>query len=67
MCVFFGRLGGRNNSDQIAMNAKNLRNALNLNFDAIKPALKEYGVTEEQLETARAKMHKLNAEQGLYK
>lgn len=59
--------GGRNNSDQIAMDAKNLRNALDLNFDAIKPALKEYGVTEEQLETARAKMHKLNAEQGLYK
>ncbi|MCC4104763.1 S-type pyocin domain-containing protein, partial [Serratia ureilytica] len=59
--------GGRNNSDQIAMDAKNLRNALDLNFDAIKPTLKEYGVTEEQLETARAKMHKLNAEQGLYK
>ncbi|MEZ2576968.1 S-type pyocin domain-containing protein [Buttiauxella ferragutiae] len=59
--------GGRNNSDQIAMDAKNLRNALDLNFDAIKPALKEYGVTEEQLEAARAKMHKLNAEQGLYK
>ncbi len=59
--------GGRNNSDQITMDAKNLRNALDLNFDAIKPALKEYGVTEEQIETARAKMHKLNAEQGLYK
>ncbi|WP_455864616.1 S-type pyocin domain-containing protein [Pantoea agglomerans] len=59
--------GGRNNSDQIAMNAKNLRNALDLNFDAIKPALKEYGVSEKQLETARAKMHKLNVEQGLYK
>lgn len=59
--------GGRNNSDQIAMDAKNLRTALDLNFDAIKPALKEYGVTEEQLETARTKMHKLNAEQGLYK
>lgn len=59
--------GGRNNSDQIAMDAKNLRNALDLNFDAIKPALKEYGMTEEQLETARAKMHKINAEQGLYK
>lgn len=59
--------GGRNNSDRIAMDAKNLKNALDLNFDAIKPALKEYGVTEEQLEAARAKMHKLNADQGLYK
>ncbi len=59
--------GGRNNSDQIAMDAKDLRNALDLNFDAIKPALKEYGVTEEQLEIARAKMHKFNTGQGLYK
>lgn len=59
--------GGRNNSDRIAMDAENLKNALDLNLDAIKPALKEYGVTEEQLEAARAKMHKLNAEQGLYK
>ena len=46
--------------------AKNLRSALDRNFNAIKPALKEYGATEEQLESARAKMHKLNTEQGLY-
>ena len=59
--------GGRNSSDQISMNAKNLRSALDMNFEAIKPALKEYGVTEEQLETARSRMHKLNSEQGLYK
>lgn len=38
-----------------------------MNFDTIKPALKEYGITEEQLETARSRMHKLNSEQGLYK
>lgn len=58
--------GGRNKSDQIARDAKNLRSALDRNFDAIKPALKDYGATEEQLESARAKMHKLNTEQGLY-
>lgn len=58
--------GGRNIPDQIAGDAKNLRNALDRNFDAIKPALKEYGATEEQLESARAMMHKLNTEQGLY-
>ncbi|MCV9878967.1 S-type pyocin domain-containing protein [Brenneria izbisi] len=59
--------GKRNTPDRIAKDAKNLREALDLNFDAIKPALKEYGVTEEQLEAARTKMHKLNTEQGLYK
>lgn len=58
--------GGRNKPDQIARDAKNLRSALDRNFDAIKPTLKEYGATEEQLESARAKMHKLNTEQGLY-
>lgn len=59
--------GGRNTPDQIAKDAKNLRNALDQNFDAIKSALKEHGATEEQLESARTKMHKLNIEQGLYK
>lgn len=58
--------GGRNTPDQIVRDAKNLRSALERNFDAIKPALKECGATEEQLESARAKMHKLNSEQGLY-
>lgn len=59
--------GARNTPEQIAWDAKNLRNALDRNFDAIKPALKEQGATEEQLESARTKMHKLNIEQGLYK
>ncbi|ENR4997168.1 TPA: S-type pyocin domain-containing protein, partial [Enterobacter roggenkampii] len=59
--------GGRNTPDQIAKDAQNLRSALDQNFDAIKPALKENGATEEQLESARTKMHKLNTEQGLYK
>lgn len=58
--------GGRNKPEQIARDAKNLRSALDRNFDAIKPVLKDYGATEEQVESARAKMHKLNTEQGLY-
>jgi len=58
--------GGRNKPEQIPRDANNLRSALDRNFDAIKPTLKEYGATEEQLESARAKMHQLNTEQGLY-
>lgn len=58
--------GGRNSSAQIAMDSKDLRAALDRNLDAIKAALKEHGATEEQIEAARAKMHELNSEMGLY-
>ncbi|KGA42816.1 S-type Pyocin domain-containing protein [Pectobacterium odoriferum] len=58
--------GGRNSADNIELDSQDLRGALDRNFDAIKPQLKEHGVTEEQLELARDKMHKLNEEQGLY-
>jgi hypothetical protein len=33
----------------------------------MKPALKEHGVTETQIEKARENLHKLNSEMGLYK
>ncbi|NHB86370.1 S-type pyocin domain-containing protein [Photorhabdus tasmaniensis] len=59
--------GGRNTPTQIEQDSKNLRAALDRDFNTIKPVLKEYGATEAQLEDARAKMHKLNQEQGLYK
>ncbi|MDF7679452.1 S-type pyocin domain-containing protein [Enterobacteriaceae bacterium ESL0689] len=59
--------GGRNTSTQIELDSKNLRAALDRNLDAIKPALKEHGATESQIEAARLKMHKLNSEMGLYK
>ncbi|SQJ29845.1 Uncharacterised protein [Serratia rubidaea] len=52
---------------QIELDSRNLRAAVNRNLDAIKPALKEHGATEGQIESARAKMHKLNSEMGLYK
>ena len=59
--------GGRNTPAQIDLDSRNLRAALDRNLDTIKPALKEHGATEGQIEAARAKMHKLNIEQGLYK
>ncbi|MBN3181935.1 S-type pyocin domain-containing protein [Pectobacterium brasiliense] len=58
--------GWRNRPQDIERDSHDLRGAVDRNFDAIKPTLKEYGVTEEQLESAREKMHKLNEEQGLY-
>lgn len=33
---------------------------------AIKPALKKHGATESQIEAARAKIHELNRNAGLY-
>jgi hypothetical protein len=58
--------GGRNSEAQIKLDSSNLRAVLDRNLDAIKPALKENGATEAQIETARAKMHKLNSDMGLY-
>ncbi|MBJ7220582.1 type VI secretion system PAAR protein [Brenneria sp. L3-3C-1] len=58
--------GWRNGPQDIDRDSHDLRGAVDRNFDAIKPTLKEYGVTEEQLEAAREKMHKLNEDQGLY-
>ncbi len=59
--------GGRNSPVQIEQDSKDLHAAFERDFNTIKPALKEYGVTEGQLENARAKMHKFNQEQELYK
>lgn len=59
--------GGRNQPHIIDRDSRDLRAALDRNLDAIKPALKEYGATEKQIEVARVKMHELNTKQGLYK
>ncbi|CAK6500093.1 hypothetical protein PANPA_00018 (plasmid) [Pantoea sp. Nvir] len=59
--------GGRNKPVQIELDSRNLRAALDRNLDTIKPALKEHGATEAQIEAARVKMHKLNSDMGLYK
>lgn len=58
--------GGRNDRQQVARDAQDLKSAVNRNLDTIKPALKEHGVTEEQIEAAREKMHQLNESMGLY-
>ncbi|KKI49218.1 hypothetical protein XK97_00050 [Obesumbacterium proteus] len=59
--------GKRNNPEQIESDARDLRAAADHNLDAIKPALKEHGATNEQIEVVRQKMHKLNDSMGLYK
>ncbi|MGE0973158.1 hypothetical protein ACQFN5_28470 (plasmid) [Klebsiella sp. WOUb02] len=59
--------GGRNTPAQIELDSRNLRAAVDRNLDSIKPALKESGVTEAQIEAARVKLHKLNSDMDLYK
>ncbi|OCQ53301.1 S-type Pyocin [Photorhabdus australis subsp. thailandensis] len=58
--------GGRNSQTQIGQDEKDLKAAVDRDFNAIKPALKNYGATEGQLEKVREKMHKINQKQGLY-
>ncbi len=58
--------GGRNSPSQIEQDAKDLKATVDRDFNAIKPILKNYGATEEQLEKARSKIHKINQKQGLY-
>ncbi|TBL53611.1 hypothetical protein EYY98_03400 [Obesumbacterium proteus] len=59
--------GGRNKPEQIKADAQDLRAAVDRNLDAIKPALKEHDATDQQIEVAREKMHKINDSIGLYK
>ncbi|WP_445611949.1 S-type pyocin domain-containing protein [Hafnia alvei] len=59
--------GGRNKPEQIKADAQDLRAAVDRNLDAIKPALKEHDATDQQIEVAREKMHKINDSMGLYK
>ncbi|MEA9390592.1 S-type pyocin domain-containing protein [Acerihabitans sp. TG2] len=59
--------GGRNSEAQIQRDSGNLRSAVDRNVDAIKPALKEHGASDAQIEAARSRMHELNSDIGLYK
>jgi uncharacterized Zn-binding protein involved in type VI secretion len=59
--------GGRNSKRRVETDALNLRSAVDSNIDAMKDALKEQGVLDEQIETARKRIHHLNAMSGLYK
>ncbi|HHN0100844.1 TPA: S-type pyocin domain-containing protein [Pseudomonas aeruginosa] len=58
--------GGRNTKERQRKDASDLRAAVDSNFDAIKGALLEQGVSEKELEIARASMHRINVEQGWY-
>ncbi|MEQ7860448.1 S-type pyocin domain-containing protein [Pseudomonas aeruginosa] len=58
--------GGRNTKEKQRKDAENLRRAVDSNFDAIKNALIEEGFSEEDVEEARAKLHRINEEQGWY-
>lgn len=58
--------GGRNSSMKQALDAGDLRGAVNSNFDAIYPYLLDEGFLHSELEAARAKMHSINEEQGWY-
>ena len=60
-------IGGRNKSEQIKADVQDLRAAVDRNLDPIMPALKEQGATDQQIEVAREKMHKINDSMGLYK
>ncbi|KFE57920.1 hypothetical protein [Pseudomonas syringae] len=57
---------GRNTKEKQAQDAKDLRAAVNSNFDAIKTGLLEMGFEEAQIEKAREELHELNKEQGWY-
>ena len=63
----YGGRNTRNDAAQIKQDALDLRAAVDRNLDAIKPALKEHGATDAQIEAARIKMHELNRKVGLYK
>ncbi|WP_338484692.1 S-type pyocin domain-containing protein [Pseudomonas trivialis] len=58
--------GWRNTEEKQALDAGDLRLAVDRNFNAIKPYLLDHGFAESELETARAQMHKINENQGWY-
>jgi hypothetical protein len=57
---------GRNTEEKQTQDAKDLRAAVNSNFDAIKVGLLEVGFEEAQIEKAREELHELIKEQGWY-
>jgi uncharacterized Zn-binding protein involved in type VI secretion len=58
--------GWRNTEKKQTLDADNLRQAADSNFDAIKPYLLDHGFAESDLEMARTQMHKVNENQGWY-
>ncbi|MDU9389248.1 S-type pyocin domain-containing protein [Pseudomonas sp. zfem002] len=58
--------GWRNTKHKQITDSKSLRDALDSNFEAIKPYLLEENLTESSLEEARSRMHHINQKQGWY-
>ncbi|HBL7323255.1 S-type pyocin domain-containing protein [Enterobacter kobei] len=58
--------GGRNSPTQIQQDSRDLRAAVERDIETIRPELKQRGITDSQIDEAKAKMHQLNHEQGLY-
>lgn len=58
--------GWRNTAEKQILDASDLRKAVDSNFDAIEPYLLEEGFAQGELESARAKIHRVNQEQGWY-
>lgn len=63
---FSETMGGRNSAEKQLLDAGNLENAVNSNFDAIKQGLLQQGVDETTLEEARAALHDYNRKLGWY-
>ncbi|WP_391528672.1 hypothetical protein [Photorhabdus akhurstii] len=59
--------GGRNTPTKRIRDASDLKAAVDSNFDAMTPGLKEEGYTDSQLNNARKDLHKLNQEKGWYR
>ncbi len=57
---------GRNTKAKQALDASNLRAAVDSNFNAIKRGLLEEGFSEFDIEAAREQLHRLSREQGWY-
>ncbi|WP_036773435.1 S-type pyocin domain-containing protein [Photorhabdus australis] len=58
--------GGRNSVTKKTRDASNLKAAVNSNFDAQVPGLREEGYTDDQLDKAREELHRLNKIQEWY-
>ncbi|WP_449439975.1 S-type pyocin domain-containing protein [Pseudomonas migulae] len=58
--------GGRNNASKQTEDARNLEQAVNQNFDAIKKGLIDSGFTEQSIEAGRESLHALHKKQGWY-
>lgn len=58
--------GDRNTAAKKALDASDLRAAVDSNFDAQAVGWREEGFSEEQIDKTRAELHKRNEARGLY-